>query len=123
MAIVRQRGSGSVVQPLRSQANASRMIAEMRRREVLKVKALSRNSGTKSDPHKPATPKCPCGAVNYVSQLQLQCLIQNRQGPKQHDFMSLEWVQIKPNESYLEIVRFAPTPSHIEQAPQEGVNA
>jgi hypothetical protein len=53
MAIVRRRRSGSVVQPLRSQANASRMITEMRRREVLKVKALSRNSGTKSDPHKP----------------------------------------------------------------------
>jgi len=53
MAIVRRRGSGCVVQPLRSHANASRMITEMRRRDVLKVKALSLNSGTKSDPHKP----------------------------------------------------------------------
>ena len=37
--------------------------------------------------------------------------------------MLLEWVLVKPNESYLENVRFAPIPSHIEQAPQAGESA
>ena len=122
MAIVRRRGSGCVVQPLRSQANVSRMITEMRR--SLESQGVVSTLGYHGRiPISRAIPRRPCGAVNYVSQLQLKCLKQNRHGPKQYDPMPLVWVQVKPNECYLENVRFAPIRSHIEQAPQEGESA